>query len=79
MKTTLKTSEVKPSRERKISKSPKKSTTTTRMKRPQHSEWKSLVMKALQSGPTTGMTLKEVYDFVKKKKKIRRRRKRSCI
>src|SRR6218665_1976740 len=41
-------------------------TTTTRMKRPKNSERKRLVIRALQSGPTTGMKLADIYDFVER-------------
>src|SRR6218665_3227018 len=41
-------------------------TTTTRMKRPKDSECKRLVIRALQSGPTTGMKLADIYDFVER-------------
>src|SRR6218665_2293278 len=40
--------------------------TTTRMKRPKDSECKRLVIRALQSGPTTGMKLTDIYDFVER-------------
>src|SRR6218665_387364 len=39
---------------------------STRMKRPKDSECKSLVIRALQSGPTTGMKLTDIYDFVER-------------
>ena len=39
---------------------------STRMKRPKDSECKSLVIRALQSGPRTGMKLTDIYDFVER-------------
>src|SRR6218665_489645 len=39
---------------------------STRMKRPKDSECKRLVIRALQSGPTTGMKLTDIYDFVER-------------
>jgi len=38
----------------------------TTVKRPKDSEWKRLVINALKSGPRTGMTTKEIYDFVER-------------
>src|SRR6218665_3702301 len=43
-----------------------KKSTTTRMKRPKDSECKRLVLRALQSGPTTGMKVADIYDFVER-------------